>query len=292
MTSTNEILNESNYDKAWHQFDRMEFKSINDCISDSVYSDYAYCLYHHCAFDKDYGFYKIRIYKLCDVDGKYIFFISPAIKKNEVEMAKVKVPAIVNRLNLEKGNVVDISDLPPVLDYKNSYYDPKLKKRVPNPIQMAVGTEKVKATKAEKIDKEPSIKREKTEDLMIRDYNIDCQHMPKQSDFLEPRICTRIWTLGIGIESGWGWYLKEQEGYKYKFEFYCRPIHILDGFEAYDKGGDFLTHAYMKFEYPQLDNEALRHDNLSKYYKEFGSATDAQLIVNVLIDSYIINWKL
>lgn len=290
MTSINEIL-EIEYDKAWGQFDRNEFKSLHDCISNNVYSDYAYCLYHHCAFDKDYSFYKIRIYRLCDIDGQYIFFVSSAIKKNEVNMAKVKVPTVVNKLNLVKGDVVKIDDLPPLLDYKNSYYDPKLKRRVPNPIQLKEPEKKVKETNEPK-EKTTAVKREKTEDLVIRDYNIFAPNMPKQSDFLEPRICTRIWTLGIGIESGWGWYLKEQEGYKYKFEFYCRPTTILDGFEAYDKGGDFMTHAYMKWEYPALCNEALAHDNLSKIYKENGNATDAQLILNVLIDSFIINWKL
>lgn len=288
MTSlSKEDIIKLEYDKTFSDYSKEDFISIENCLDIDVYSEFVYVLFCNCMWDKNHRFFTIRIYRQSSVNGIYIIFLAPAIKKTEnIElMAKVRVPLEVNRLGLVKGAVVEIDDIPIKYTNENSIYDPKLKRRVLlSEIQF-----KDKKTKKDKI-KDTTEKVEKTsskqnKEEVINNIDILQEFKPHSSQFLPPRVCTRIWTLNIGINTGWAWYLLDKNTY------YCRPIEIEDMDLEYDRGGVLLTYAYLKSDFDILDNEVLCHENLTKMYIENGMATSAVLVLNVLIDSFLINWK-
>lgn len=275
-----------------------KFISLDDSFSiEHMYSEYCYCLYWHCKWDKNYSFFTVRVYHYSSVDGNYIFYISPFLKNDKVYMAKKEVPVHVNRLGLVKGQ---LSIAPPTeeerkeelsnwVKYKGKWV---MKDQVP-------GLEK-EVEKPVKEVKQKAVTR-KRDDEMIN--NTDSPALSEK--FLGPKICSRIWTLSMASETGWGWYLMEDGSW------YVRPIDISqkeieislddnteneaqDGNswkKQYDRGGVFLTNAYYSCDFAKLNNEILEHNRLVSLYKEYGKGTEATLIVNSLIDSFLINWK-
>lgn len=196
-------------------------------------------------------------------------------------MAKVTVPEVVNKLGLVKGKLsIDLpseEDLQELRDFKE-----RNKTEVKERAKKTVSAPIVKRNKDEMLDNQDSETSERLWSGM----------------FLNPKLCTRIWTLGEAPETGWGWFMLENN------RWYCRPIEIEEtgislGEETdenewkqqYNRGGVFLTNAYLSKNFSMFINEVLSFENLDKLYREYGKSTEATLIVNVLIDSFLINWK-
>lgn len=255
-----------------------DFKSIEECIDKRKYSYYCYTL---CRWGISSYYYLLRISDIDIIDGVNFIFVCPAYKitdEVEIEMAKRKsVLTEPNKLGLIPGKLsIDIDDLPVLkLDNTNSYYDPKKKKRVP--ILPEINKEKQITPKSIKT---------KIEDEMVNNTDIQVPGKLHSSHFLPPVICTRLWVLNRGSKSGWGWYLKTIDGFKNKYEYYCRPIELSDGEEQYNRGGDMFTYAFLKVEFPELDAPELCQEQFIKLSKTF---MEKQLdSIQVAIDALII----
>ncbi len=245
-----------------------EFLPLEDCEEQVEYSYYCYTLLK-CNLAKEPSFF-LRITNIDIVDNINFIFYCPAYKKDFDFMAKRKTVLLEpNKLNLIPGKLsITLDDLPPLnnnLNSENSYYDAKLKKRVPNLLLVEQTTpteEKEKAKKA------------KIENEMVNNTDILVEGKIHSSHFLPPFICTRLWTLSRGTKTGWGWYLRVVDGFKNKYEYYCRPIELQgrasdESITQYDRGGDMFTFAYLKAEYPQLDVPELSQENIIMLSKAF-----------------------
>lgn len=283
------------YDKYWSQIDKDLFKSfeqslydysiirknINDSIDSGFNFDYCWAEWINCKGDS-YQFSVLRIVEVSSVDDIFCFFICPAFKI-DYDMAKTKrVPLVKNKLNLVPGKVDDLSDINSnqTLNYNNSYYDKKLKKRVP--ILVEVKVEK-KETKKESI----TVK-QKVENELINNTDIKVEGQLHSSDFLNPELSKRIWVLLRGKDVGWAWYIKEVDGVKNKYEYYCRPNIIDDSTRQYDRGGSMFTNAYLKKDFPNLMNEALDYQNLLSIKRELCNNKNNPIELNCIIDAFLI----
>lgn len=220
------------------------------------------------------------------IDNLNYVFVCPAYKL-DFEMAKVKKVIIPNRLDLTPGKVtVGLPETNQVLDFTNSYYDPKLKKRVPKQQEIP----KIAEDKPKKEKQEKAVQQKKNvEDQMINNTDVRVDNYFHSSDFLPPDICTRLWTLSRGSETKWSWFIKEIEGYKIKFEFYCRPDELIDSLRQYDRGGNFITHAYLRSEFPQIDIPELSHDNIRKIKQGLSGekpVESVQLVIDILLSKF------
>lgn len=279
----------------WDEFchvDRDEFVPIENMIEmDSDFdSKFCWATYLHCP-NTQYEFHKLRIIETSALCHKYFYFVAPAIKLNDEMRGKKKSDELpkrpYNKLGLEAGKVIDIEDLPKQkLDNTNSYYDPKLKRRVP---LLAVISNEPK----EKEKKEPKQKKEikqKVETEMLNNTDIrhshTCMH---SSDFLPPLVCTRIWTLDIGHDVGWWWFVRPVDGEKNKVEYYCRPDQLTeDWMEQYDRGGTKITKAYLKAQFPMFTPPVYEHKFLVEIAK---NSDDKKIAINAIIDAQLIKWK-
>ncbi len=238
-----------------------EFLPLEICEEQVEYSYYCYTLLK-CNLAKEPSFF-LRITNIDIVDNINFIFYCPAYKKDLDFMAKRKTVLLEpNKLGLTPGKLsIDLDDLPPIntaLNSENSYYDAKLKKRVPNLLLVEQTTPTEEKEKAKKV---------KIENEMVNNLDILVEGKIHSSHFLPPFICTRLWTLSRGTKTGWGWYLRVVDGFKNKYEYYCRPIENSE--EQYNRGGDMFTFAYLKAEYPQLDVSELSQENIIMLSKAF-----------------------
>lgn len=266
-----------------------DFKPIKECIHGE---DYSYtCYIAHCWHSRDETVKKEYYLRVTDIsanfDNKEFIYICPAYKL-DIDMAKVKKIIIPNRLGLTPGKVeLDLPEPSTKLDYSNSYYDPKLKRRVPKQIE-------IKAEPKEKVEKEikkreSTQKKQPTEDLMLNNKDSKVDGSLYSGDFLPPGVCTRLWTLSKPDTTGWAWFMKEVEGYKTKYEFYCRPKELPEGDTSeYNRGGSFITIAYLKSEYPALDIPELSHDNIRRLSVEIKEkpVESVQLCIDIQLSNY------
>lgn len=222
------------------------------------------------------------------IDNVNYIFVCPAYRL-DYDMAKVKKAIIPNRLELTPGQItVGLPETKSELNYLNSYYDPKLKKRVPKQQEIVIIDTSEGKPKKEKPLTSPTQKKT-VEDLMINNTDVRVENYFHSSDFLPPDICTRLWTLSRGSETGWAWYMKEVDGYKTKFEFYCRPHELLDSLKQYNRGGSFITHAYLRSDFPSLDIIELSHDKLRSLKLELikeKPVESVQLIIDIILSKY------
>lgn len=269
------------------------FLPIEESLQLEFDSEYSYAIFHHCPFDEKYSFFTLRIVETSRVNNEYLYYVCPAIKLDD-DMAKRKeIEALVkkNPLNLIPGKLsIDIDDLPkPQLTPENSYYDAKLKRRVPLLDFSKSENEKAKEPKPEKVKvaKEPKPKEIKIESEMCDNTDERIEGQMHSSDFLPPMVCTRLWTLQKPDRYSWGWFLMFPKEGKRKVLYYCRPVEIKDiSMEQYSRGGTFFTVAYKKSDFPNLDNEILKQEVLVPIKKQIENYS---IECNYIIDAFILN---
>lgn len=258
-----------NYEKdTFTNYKFEEFKSIEECYDGRGYSFYCYTL---CRWGITKNYFLIRISDIDIIDNINFIFVCPAYRIHEDEMAKKKVLLEPNKLNLTPGKLsITLDDLPPApkLDNTNSYYDPKLKRRVPL-LDLQIKTKQVTPQTEKKV---------KVESGQIRNTDELIEGRLHSSHFLSPIICERLWVLGKKNSTGWAWYTRIIEGEKKKFEFYCKPQ---------DDDSNFHTLAYSRFEFPELFKEELSHDRIFKLINSFEEKGIESF--NVVIDALLTN---
>lgn len=267
-----------------------DFKSVEECSGLYEYSFYCYALIKCSLGNKP--FYLLRVSDIIMINGINILYYCPAYKKDsDIEMAKRKsIVSEPNKLNLTPGKVtLELDDLPQQkLDYKNSVYDPRLKRRVPITTKMSLDESETKKEKESAIPKQKKITPEKqvqVKNEMVNNIDVRNENELHSSDFLPPFICTRLWVLRYKTAHKWAWFMKDVEGSKSKSEYYCRPIIISDYESQYDRGGSMFTLAFEKSLYQYLDKEYLGQDFFILLRSEFKeSAPD---VASVVIDSCI-----
>lgn len=282
-----EEVKQLEYDSSWTQVDPNEYIELSHCIGTVAYSKYSYVArkYRNGLGDKFY--YLLRIIESKDIDGDFSFFIAPAFKPTDDMAIRLVLPTVKNKLNLEKGVPPSVDDLPkPKLDFTNSVYDAKQKRRVPI-IPLANNeepTEKIKNVVEPK-------KNSTVGDGLINNQDVKEDGKSHSSDFLPPHVCTRLWVLNMEPRSDWAWFWKQVDGVKHKMEYYCRPYTIGQTFDdiQYDRGGAMVSVAFRKIDFPELDNEVLSHENIRRIMSEFNDTKKQE--INCIIDSFLIKWR-
>lgn len=248
-----------------------EFKEIGQSYDSTAYSYYCYTL---CRWGITNPYFLLRISDIKAIDNLYFIFVCPAYRIDEDEMAKKKTVLLEpNRLNLTPGKLsITLDDLPPApkLDHNNSYYDPKLKRRVPL-LDLQV--------KEKQITPATATKKVKVESGKIRNTDEFIEGQLHSSHFLPPIICERLWVLGKKNSTGWAWFTRIIEGEKKKFEFYCKST------ETETEQSDLQTLAFSRFEYPELYREELSHEKIFKLVNSFEEKGIESF--NVVIDALI-----
>lgn len=257
-----------------------DFRNLQDCKDANEYSFYCYAL---CKSGFTREFYYLRVMDITMVDGVHFLFYCPAYKDSD-NMANKRIITEPNKLNLTPGKLsIELDDVPkPKLDYSNSVYDARLKRRVPILDFKSKEESKDKLKPAK--EKKEKVSEAKENEMV---YNTDTRIEGElhSSDFLPPFICTRLWVLSRGRDTGWGWYLRNADGQKFRTEYYCRPIELTHGYQQYERGGSMFTKAFLKSEFPILDNEFLEQIDFVNSKKELGDKyrEAMQVVIDALL---------